>query len=736
MKRAAIAVLGICVLLALAVALSNDVLIDLGRGFVEAELGRVLGVSEVRVGGVTASGLRSVTLSDISAGHGIRLDRLTLEYRFRDLLSKRTRGLASITRVVASGVRVDWGIAAGELFSGTQDSPAERREDFHSLREANRFSGTLTVHDAAIVVPAPEGGGMVTLADLRAAPSLRESRSSVRDWAISARFLEYARAGSEDLGVRELIHRAVDLALTDLTAVLSLDTSTYTLEVRDLDGQVLGGRVAGSVSVTPHGSGYGAHGELRLFGIDLGGSEVDSAEATFDAREDRVVLSSVRFTAAGVEAAGEITVGPGGAVEASGLLQRGAQVDVSLNPDGGKAWRVGFVFSGSGGRGEAGTILEGELQVTSAELGSVVFPDTALGLTARLAPTGLEVDLQGDGYGLEALSAGLGAPGMVSGWVDWSARLRFQPREDRCAGLESSIRARLEIAGGTIRAALWPQEVTDLSGEIDVGEDGVTVRSLAGNIGGGQITLIGPLRRLTILAQNVRLHHQFIHGTADARLDLAGVTAPGGDRLRVAGSVDLRHSQVDVTALAASGGGALPDMDIDLDVSIGEGVRLVGDGFWASMRPGQVKLAGAMSKPQVTGTVEVDEGEVTVYGAPFELVQGWVDFPEDSGVRPELHFVARDHTTGSDITATVSGTPGGPGGRMRISLESDPPMREDDIMMKLMEARMRLFLVDSLGRVIESISDSDITPSPSRETVRKETSTGSRIEIPTIYPKL
>jgi len=92
----------------------------IGSDVAGAVLSRALGGADVRVDSVTVHGIRSLAMSGVQLGDGLRAKRVLVAYDFRSLLRFRAHPLLSVTAIRAEGVEADW--TALQKYAGHTES--------------------------------------------------------------------------------------------------------------------------------------------------------------------------------------------------------------------------------------------------------------------------------------------------------------------------------------------------------------------------------------------------------------------------------------------------------------------------------------------------------------------------------------------------------------------------------------------------------------------------------------
>ncbi|MEQ8509572.1 MAG: translocation/assembly module TamB domain-containing protein [Rhodospirillaceae bacterium] len=137
---------------------------------------------------------------------------------------------------------------------------------------------------------------------------------------------------------------------------------------------------------------------------------------------------------------------------------------------------------------------------------------------------------------------------------------------------------------------------------------------------------------------------------------------------------------VDPSAPVAEARAQRPGKETDLDISLTapNSIDVAGRGLdseWAA----DVKVGGTLSTPELTGDLTVSRGEFAFLGEIFELTRGQVTFTGGGQIDPDLSVVAARNAGGVTARVEVGGRASAP----TITLASDPPLPQDEILSRI-----------------------------------------------------
>ena len=365
---------------------------------------------------------------------------------------------------------------------------------------------------------------------------------------------------------------------------------------------------------------------------------------------------------------------------------------------------------------------DGALDIKTMEIGESRIRDVRLEVSGECAssadggPGGIVIRTHAQKATLEQIAEALGRPIPAQGWLEWRADARIGP--------DGRTSVRIVLADGAVRAEgwpdEWPHEFTEVSGVVEVstmikvsadakssaempsgdsgtGEGGPAwyVRGVQAKLGSGEVGVSGSGESWRVTASGVRVDHQLVSGLIDADLVLRA-----GTRLLLSGRAAVRNAQMDLVVAGIQSGVPVPEADLDVDIEVGENVRIVRGESWAWALPGTVHVQGSTRRPIASGSLNLSSGRIDLYGVPLEVVSGGVHFTGAPGDPPEFFLAARDVASGLPTIITVDGVPGD----MRITVKpeegSEKEVREGDLLVKLLLARLRLYMLSGLGQAL------------------------------------
>jgi translocation and assembly module TamB len=238
-----------------------------------------------------------------------------------------------------------------------------------------------------------------------------------------------------------------------------------------------------------------------------------------------------------------------------------------------------------------------------------------------------------------------------------------------------------------------------------VGSDGtLQIKSLTASAAPGTISMTGTIGvlqpgwpvDLKLVAKNARpIASTLVTANLDADLHISGSARK---RIDVAGSVRLNRTNIgipnslppDVAVLDVRRRGqkaqvvAEKQLVIGLDVSIHapQQILLSGRGVDAELG-GDLKLAGTIDAPLVSGGFDLQRGNFTIAGNRLNFSEGHISFNGfglQHKIDPTLDFTAKAYVTDATVTLHITGLADAP----RFDFSSDTGLPQDDIMARLL----------------------------------------------------
>jgi len=267
------------------------------------------------------------------------------------------------------------------------------------------------------------------------------------------------------------------------------------------------------------------------------------------------------------------------------------------------------------------------------------------------------------------------------------------------------------VAGGRVRYFPLPHSLQDINGRIVFDAQGIRIVDAAAQLGGGPVRFGGriglngfKLGAVDLTATGDQMHLRYpenFQSTIDADLTLHGDPS----QLVLGGTVNVRagvyskriEPNIDIISLV-SGGSELPapvsdtaavPVRYDLHV-LAPGTLRLENNLARIVSRADLRLNGTYDRPVVFGHADVDRGEIVFEGNRYHITRGTIDFVNPNKIQPffDIEAEGRIRSTSRSIGSVVSatdtyrvtlGVQGSLDGKMSLSLNSDPPLANVDI---------------------------------------------------------
>lgn len=368
------------------------------------------------------------------------------------------------------------------------------------------------------------------------------------------------------------------------------------------------------------------------------------------------------------------------------------------------------------GRLAAGTLrLDGQLTAGSSS-------QVALAGTAPLGPGGSPMDLKLTGK----LDAALANPLLEASGRRAGGTLAINVGVKGNAS-SPDVSGTVDVTHGELRDYVQGVHLSEISAHL-VGEHGaLRIASCTARAAPGELTVTGTIGVLQpklpvdieLIAKNAQ---PITSNLLTARLDAdVRVTGTLGERLEVAGSIDLQRTVIgvpnslppDVAVLDVRRPGQAPPapaehklvIGLDLKMHAPREVLVQGRGLNAELG-GDLHLSGTTEAPRVSGGFEMVRGTFALASSTLTFTRGEVTF-NGAGLKgridPTLDFTAQSTVADATATLHITGLADAP----QFELSSSPPLPQDEILARLLfgesAAQLTALQLAEIGAALASL---------------------------------
>ena len=323
------------------------------------------------------------------------------------------------------------------------------------------------------------------------------------------------------------------------------------------------------------------------------------------------------------------------------------------------------------------------------------------------------LDMDIDGSAPLALANAALDPRRLSGQADFALSVNGPPAL-------TSLSGRVDVAGGRLSAPALGQTLTDISGAVTLNGGRAQVDIGSAVDAGGGLTVSGPIdltggldAALTIDLDDVVFRDPDLYQTEiDGRITVTGPLSGGA---RIAGTLDLGETNVQVPSSSVSALGDLPDVShvnppadvqltldragllqqeqadagggtarpFPLDITINAPSRIFirGRGLDAELG-GSLRIGGTTADVIPVGRFSLIRGRLDILQQRFELNEGSATLQGD--FNPFIRLVA---TTVSRTGTTINIIIEGPAASPEVRFESVPQLPQDEVLAQLIFGR-------------------------------------------------
>jgi len=283
---------------------------------------------------------------------------------------------------------------------------------------------------------------------------------------------------------------------------------------------------------------------------------------------------------------------------------------------------------------------------------------------------------------------------LARGTANVSATLRGSLRDPQMNG-------RMDFNNASLYMNDVPSGIDSTSGTILFDRNRATIDHLTAEIGGGQIAFHGFLEfgealiyRLQAEAKQVRVRYpEDVSFTGNAQLALTGTS----DASTLSGTVTLNRAAISagvdlgkLFAQAAKPSPAPPNPNeilrgMRFDVHVGNAPTFELETSLTRNVETEVdlRLRGTPLRPALLGSINVNSGEIQVFGNRYTVNRGDIRFLNPVKIEPTFDMDLETHTRGITVNVTIAGS----AEKLNVNYSSDPPLQSREIIALLAVGR-------------------------------------------------
>jgi translocation and assembly module TamB len=254
-----------------------------------------------------------------------------------------------------------------------------------------------------------------------------------------------------------------------------------------------------------------------------------------------------------------------------------------------------------------------------------------------------------------------------------------------------SVEGQLQVKNVSLTTTDAPVTLTNLNGNIDVGNDRVQLSNLTGELGGGKVSLGGSIAYRPSLQFNVALQGESLwmrypdglRSSLDTNLALTGTSEASTlsgrvliDSLSFTPDFDLaKFSDQFSTGTTTPTQPGFADT-VKLAINVQSKQNLAATSSQVSIG-GNVNLqvVGTAAEPVITGRTNLNSGELFYRNVRYQLQRGVITFDDPNETHPIMNVSVTTTLEQYNLTLTLRG----PLDKLTTSYVSDPPLATADI---------------------------------------------------------
>ncbi len=243
----------------------------------------------------------------------------------------------------------------------------------------------------------------------------------------------------------------------------------------------------------------------------------------------------------------------------------------------------------------------------------------------------------------------------------------------------------------SLYAAAAPVGLTHANGVLDIGSQGLTIRQLTGQVGGGQVSASGTILvqpqiqfNVAMQANSVRLlYPDGLRTVLDSNLLLTGNAKDANlsgrvllESLSFTPDFDLGEFMSQFTGAAVPPTGQNFADNLKLSVTVQSAEELSAASSQVSLQgQANLRVIGTASNPVIVGRTDLTAGDVFFLNNRYEIQRGIITFNNPYQTEPTVSLSVTTTIQQYNLTLNVSG----PIDKLQTSYVSDPPLSSTDI---------------------------------------------------------
>lgn len=246
------------------------------------------------------------------------------------------------------------------------------------------------------------------------------------------------------------------------------------------------------------------------------------------------------------------------------------------------------------------------------------------------------------------------------------------------------VNGEIGVHGGAVKFGALGKPIENMALELQFSGDLLELKTFEGVMGNGSYQMTGAGRitgsgledyRFALRLNQLEIANEYYNGPLQGELALSAVTIKNQTVPELSGQLDFANCTIDIPAVPDNEE-EMPWVKLNLDVTVGEKVRLYNSFLYDIWLEGHAKFAGSTRRPQTSGEISATRGTISYLKTPFKIREASAYFNQVNSFMPSLTLEADTRLDRTKVYIKVTG----PADEMKIDLTSDPEMNQAEIL--------------------------------------------------------
>ncbi|WP_188399357.1 translocation/assembly module TamB domain-containing protein [Sporomusa sp. GT1] len=245
---------------------------------------------------------------------------------------------------------------------------------------------------------------------------------------------------------------------------------------------------------------------------------------------------------------------------------------------------------------------------------------------------------------------------------------------------QPTLDGKVTVTNGKIKLKSLSDPIENVGVDIQFKGDTININAFDGNMGGGSYSMNGSARLnglgldqydIMLTLDRLGVKHNYFSGPIDGVFTLTSQN----NRPHIYGRLTVDNATVNIPAVP-DGEAIAFNAGLDVEVTVGNKVRMYNPYLYDFMAEGKVKFAGTLQRPSASGRIEARRGTVRYLTNRFTIISGSADFIQFRSIEPVIRLQAQTRLSRTTINLGING----PVSAMDLKLTSEPAMSQEEIL--------------------------------------------------------